>query len=901
MSLSEKTRARLVVLNIALWFVAGIASLSLLGGPRGAVATYLQPVQDELGGWFGLALAAAGVGEAPMPTYSLEIEPRVFRAAEVMGRAAQGNGTARDPWWFPARFGAEGHSYDVDLRFDRSARTGRPVLERSWRVRFRGDERYRGLREFDLTPATELRHAMNLVVRESARSLGLLAPPGGFATLRINGASAGPFFWSEGASNEMLERLGYPKGEILEPRIGASPASPLSGGANAIGLAHYEASIERDATDGPGADRLARLVALTGNAGDAQFHQVLPQILDIDKFLRWNALVAIAGDPVADGVHRLSWFFDPVTGLLEPVVSGIDRAAAVPAGLALETPWTSRLAERVLRQPAFRARHNEILWQMVSGQSFDVARESDARLGDVLTQLAKVTGSPTQLGALREAAEFRRDTRRGVAERAAALGSALAASQVDTTPHLEVAKGAPVLTLEVRPEGLARIELSELRFELGAAQLENRKPASIRLTDPTGGLRRSVSAEPRVIGSSVALLPKGLLLDADPGNESPWTVQIALPFLSADAWTRSGSFRAIDVVYRNAVTGTALPAAHLLDGEKLAQQQGDGLRALFRPVEDAIAASGLPLLLRGDEVVIPAGQHRLTRTLVVPPSHRLRIEAGATLSLDPGVSIIGFRRLRAEGTAAERIVLRASDPSRGWGTLAVSRAPETSKLSFVTVSGGSSVEFAGIEFDGQLSFNASDVVIQDSEIQDARDADGLSVKRARFEVVRTQFVTNESDGLDSEWSVGVVRESLFVNNGDDGLDLADSEVEVEASAFRWMGDKSISAGARSRVSIASTQLSDSDIAIASKEDSRVDVRDTEFRRNRLGFALYRDKPVFGGGSGTVTGGVFARNDRDFSVEPGSNLELIHVQREPAPAGDALIGALALRRVVTRSP
>jgi hypothetical protein len=154
--------------------------------------------------------------------------------------------------------------------------------------------------------------------------------------------------------------------------------------------------------------------------------------------------------------------------------------------------------------------------------------------------------------------------------------------------------------------------------------------------------------------------------------------------------------------------------------------------------------------------------------------------------------------------------------------------------------------------------------------------------------------------MESEWSRGVILESLFVNNGDDGLDLADSEVSVQDCAFHWMGDKSISAGERSRVSVISTRLSDSEIAIASKEDSRVDVRDSEFRRNRLGFSLYRSKPVFGGGSGTVTGGVFARNDRDFSVEPGSNLELIRVQREAAPAPETLIGSVALRPVVTRS-
>ncbi len=78
------------------------------------------------------------------------------------------------------------------------------------------------MRELRLVPAEERRHAAEVTVRETARDIGLLAPPGGFATLHINGAEAGTFFWSEGDSAAMLVRLGYPEGEILTPLAGAA-------------------------------------------------------------------------------------------------------------------------------------------------------------------------------------------------------------------------------------------------------------------------------------------------------------------------------------------------------------------------------------------------------------------------------------------------------------------------------------------------------------------------------------------------------------------------------------------------------------------------------------------------------------------------------------------------------
>ena len=63
---------------------------------------------------------------------------------------------------------------------------------------------------------------------------------------------------------------------------------------------------------------------------DETFERDVAELLDVEKFLTWNALVGIYGDPESDGFTGLSWYFDPVTGLLEPVVHSIDRPAGLP-------------------------------------------------------------------------------------------------------------------------------------------------------------------------------------------------------------------------------------------------------------------------------------------------------------------------------------------------------------------------------------------------------------------------------------------------------------------------------------------------------------------------------------------------------------------------------------------
>ncbi|MCA9513023.1 MAG: hypothetical protein KC560_20095, partial [Myxococcales bacterium] len=309
------------------------------------------------------------------------------------------------------------------------------------------------------------------------------------------------------------------------------------------------------------------------------------------------------------------------------------------------------------------------------------------------------------------------------------------------------------------------------------------------------------------------------------------------------------------------------------------------LRALVRE-------RGLRMRVAGDELRVPAGRHRISETLVVPATHRLVIEPGARLVMAPRASIVTYRGLRAVGTRQAPIAIVAADAQRAWGTIGVVRAPESSELAYVTVSGGSHARHEGVEFTGELAFNASDVAIRDSDVVAGRGDDALSVKRGLFQVRRTRFIDNASDGFDAEWSSGSVEQSLFANNGDDGLDLAASDVRVERTWFRRMGDKAVSAGEGSHVRLLQSQLVDSQIAVASKEDSRVEVRGTEFRRNEIGISLYRDNAIFGSGYGVVTGGLFTENVRDFAVESGSGLTLNGVERRAVDPDGIVVGLRA---------
>lgn len=883
MNLSSKARMRLVVVNLCLWATFGVVALVALGGGRGVIASHLEPIGRELGGWSGLLSAAAGFDSDPIPAYEISIDPDVIGAARLLS-GDPALASAGDSPWFPARLRTDDAVFRIWLQLLASNST-RDLTEQAWRVRFEDGHGPHAMGEITLFPSPTGAYASEAAIRETAGALGLLAPPHGFASVQINGTELGIYFWSQGDTAAMLAQLGYPSGGVLLPdRNRVQLASTRSGSTvSSYPVGHTAAPmrIARNAKSAAAAaeHQLERLFELADHASDEDFERQVPQLLEIDKYLRWNALTWMLGDPAVDPYTELGWYLDPVSGLLEPIVQDwTPRRRIAP-------DHDSRLTARLLHDPRHRAARNKLLWDWVVRSDDDGIEGSERRLGRTLIRLARADATLSSVWRWYEQADFRRQHREALRERKVLVRKALRQAEIRARTLPGLGGSSTTLAIELEPRGFAEIELSELSLELRSA-VTGTGAATLRLFDPAGSERRSARVVPEIAGSAVRLPLEHFSVAAtsagDPRQSGErWRLELELPFLDLDGAARSDGPLLIEIAFRNAVTGEALPPARLLAPRALDERMRfaddwDDFIGVTRPVQDVIRESGLPLRVESDTLVLPAGSHLLVRTLVVPPEFRLELAAGVTLRIAPGASIVVFRGITARGTPLDPIEIRAADPNLAWGAIGVARAPERSILKFVTISGGSKLNFAGVEFGGQLSFNASDFVIDDSEFRDSRAGDGLSAKRSSFTIRNTRFTDNANDGFESEWSQGSVSSSTFFGNGDDGLDLAASRLHVSDCDFGRMHDKAISADARSLVTVTETRLESSEVAIASKNGSRVDVRDSVFRGNRLGFAVYRDKPLFGGGYGAVVGGVFEDNEQDFSIEPGSELKLVRI-------------------------
>lgn len=821
-----------------------IAGAGIAGTVGDVLRSSLGAAQDRLVEWLAL-----GATVPTLPRYELELDPDSRRAVEQT--APSGRNAHR--LWVPARFTAEGGVYGVEVRLDREPGARRGAFEGSWRIHFHGEHRYRGMRDIELTPARADADAREVAARDAARRLGLLAPLSGFAALRVNGADAGVVMWVEGHSRAMLERLGYDHGEFFGLATGAFDSAPAEqGSVSPVSPARTAFSDREGDRRGAPVAKLHRLLELVRVATDAEFERGIPQLLNVEKYLAWNALAWLFGSPSPDVGPEVSWYYDPVTGLFEPTLTKLGRSPGEIRYQTFAGEDLAPLGRRLFRIRQHRERRNGFLRRILSDSDFDVVAESGRRFRSLLAHLARGEAArrpgPPPLGArLRELVEAHRESRALLERNAGRLREILAASAMETEPSAALAGGLQALGVDLvlnRASGIA--------------------------SERTG----------------VAMHP-ALAVGREGAEHRAWDLQ---------AWTALGAplrgpWGAIEL---GPIADAAPNAEQVLltrPGEPRPRRQPHDPS---RQVEELVAESGLPFHLRGDELVLRSGEFTLSQVLVIPFDYRLTLEAGVSLTLGPGAGILTFRGLTARGTQARPIRIRSADSDRPWGSIGVVRAPELSRLEHVLVSGGSHSVIDGIELSGQLAFNASDLELRESAIEGARRGEGLSVKRGRFVVVGTSFAGNSSDGLDAEWAQGSIRGSSFVDNGDDGLDLAGSAVRVWDSSFRGMADKALSVGERSWVSVADSQIVESRIGIASKEDSRVDVARTNIAGNEIGFALYRDKPLYGAGFGRITGGRLSGNLHDIKLEQDSRIELKGVNQNYASILDALTGLFGTR-------
>lgn len=702
----------------------------------------------------------------------------------------------------------------------------------SFRVKLRGEGRLFGMKTFSLQHPRHRGGVHGWLYHQVLRREEILALRYRFVRLQLNDADLGVYAVEEHFDRRLIEDNGFRDGPILRIDEGLhwqlvaedDLSPPIRSLEQLSDIRPYSAP--RIATEGPFRAAFVRAASLLEGVRGGSV--AAGEAFDVAKTARYYALCDLTG-----AHHGITWanqrfYFNPLTGRLEPIGFDADAGQAIPRiafelGEGFEPLW---------RDEGFR---HAYLGEL---ERFAAPDYLDDLLGAVGPELARnqaILEPGTETSARELFAVYRTNQQviRKVLEPLRALRAHRAPAPVERPVVGRPAAAEPdSITLEV-------VSLSPLPLEvLGLTLADGRR---LQLDEPAV-LRRWTPGPVRVDPVVFALDPKG---------QGRWVDTAGAELQYRIAGTRT--------LRAEAVLPWPAPRSELVPPD------------LLRPDS---SPESRPFLERSPDggLRIRPGEWTIERDLVVPAGPPLQCGPGVTLDLVQGASVLSYAPLDFRGSSEEPIVIHSSDRT-GHGLLVLDAGAE-STLVHVHFADLSAPRGQGWAMTGAVTFYQSPVTIRNGFFtRNHTSDDALNVFRSELEVEDTRFYDLPADAIDVDFGSGAIRGCDFERISGDAVDVSGSRLTLARTKVRDVGDKALSVGEMSHLRFFGLDVARARMGVVSKDDSTVEGRDLTLLDSDVGFAAFRKKVEYGPAAISVYSYRAENVSTLYQLETGSTLTL----------------------------
>jgi len=213
----------------------------------------------------------------------------------------------------------------------------------------------------------------------------------------------------------------------------------------------------------------------------------------------------------------------------------------------------------------------------------------------------------------------------------------------------------------------------------------------------------------------------------------------------------------------------------------------------------------------------------------------LNIPAGVKLNFSNDAYLIVKGALNIMGKRNKPVTLKSLRDS--WKGMYVLNADEMSRLNYVDIKNAVALDDGLLKLTGAITFYKSDVIFNNVKIENIKTEDALNIVESNFKMNAVLINATLSDGLDSDYSEGIISNSTFSNVGGDALDFSGSDVTINKVEVTDVKDKAVSAGEGSSIKINNSEFFNVGVGVASKDGSQVIVMDTKISNYSLYAAM----------------------------------------------------------------
>lgn len=259
----------------------------------------------------------------------------------------------------PAEFIYQGKTYKVKVRYRGDNPNHWLFAKKSWRVKF--DDKFEGQESINLILPEDRYFFIEPWISRMGQKLGLVTPELEFVKLTVNGLSQGVYLKSEQWSRTFLANHGLPEdADLYGENDFDEPTPDLY--ADVANFKKYTFASSRPEEN---MNQLAALLDLLHNASDQEFFNKIPDLVDMDNLLLWQAQATLGFSHSQKKSHNLIAYFNPEINKFQFIPWNVAMADEKPI---LPDVNYNPLMTRVLKNPDYMFKRNQILWEYISNQ-----------------------------------------------------------------------------------------------------------------------------------------------------------------------------------------------------------------------------------------------------------------------------------------------------------------------------------------------------------------------------------------------------------------------------------------------------------------------------------------------------------------------------------------------------
>lgn len=827
-------------------------------------------------------------GKSSLPAYKLIFDKQYLKDLEdnlPKGQCCNCKPEEADKY-IPAKFITGGHEYNVEIKVRGDCWVHWAYTKKSWNIKFDENDTFEGKERIGLIIPSDREYVAEYLNNYRAQKLGLVVPEMKFVTLKINREYYGVYVQQEATSNDVLEKnqqtpaSNIYKDKLITDRLFLNPTLWTKDGYDNFSEINNYAE-------------LYLLLDLINNASDEKFFSQIPNLVDMDNFYKWEVLSMLAGNYHQDFAHNMQIYFDSAAGKFKFIPQDVGLSTAPPQDIIYNP-----LATRIIKNPEFIHQKNKVLWEYIRDENNLI---DDLKFFD---EAYKMIRWPTYRDYKSSYSNFFFDRKTKIRRQRYKelyyqaqdiLKETHISSIVDISQNIDsqISYLFPSTKLEFLVNTFSGLTFDEVKIKLKPEVTLN--PASLWLYYDTNQNKILDNQDIKITNFELKderLVTKDFSYDLLTQRDVPESIDYSSEDFTAGTGVLYKPVRLKVTSHNFFVVSDIKNVSPVFDSFKLGlknaitHQEADDDKiyidqTTFQYLDDInlspqeFVISHPQFILSNDNLILPAGSHFFNSNTIIPKSvEQLIIQSGAVLNMASGVSIFSYAPIQAKGSAANPIIIQATNIYNPWGVLAVvNQHDKISQFEYIRISNGSQAYINGIFASGQLALHYSNAYINYSQFSNAQDDDALNIKNSQVQITNSIFKNNSADAIDLDFCTGEIKNNTFLNNKNDAIDISGSQVTIMDNHIKSSGDKGISVGEKSGPLIVNNLIIKNKIGIEVKDLSQAIIINNTIVNNEIGVNEYMKKEIFGPGYAEIYNSIIWNNNQQITLYDDSKIKV----------------------------